>query len=519
MMLSKAGNFARVGGLVILVFGFGAGLGCRHPATFTTEPVSGRPESSAEWYRQGREVAAAHRQQSLIHPTARNVILFIGDGMSLSTVASARILAGQQQGQSGEENLLAFERLPYTALAKTYNVNQQTPDSAGTMTAIMTGVKTRAGMISVGAEALRGDFAEAPKHFLTTLLELAEADGRSTGVVTTTALTHATPAACFSHTPERGWEDDSSMPEKGRKAGFPDIARQLIEFPYDNGLEVALGGGRIHFFPTSIPDPEDPDTTGARLDNRNLAEEWTRRYPNAQWIWNAEQFQQVDPAQTDHLLGLFQPGHMHYEVDRPGDAAGEPSLSEMTAMAIQILQRNPKGFFLMVEGGRIDHAHHDANAHRALTETIEFASAVHTAMEMTDARDTLVLVTADHSHTLTLSGYATRGNPILGKVVHNNSQGLPEDHPAKDDLDLPYTVLLYANGPGFHQGEGRPDLTNVDTKALDYQQEGAVPFGSETHAGEDVAVYAGGAGASMIRGVLEQNTLFHILASASGLAP
>ena len=114
---------------------------------------------------------------------------------------------------------------------------------------------------------------------------------------------------------------------------------------------------------------------------------------------------QIDAKKTKHLLGLFEPSHMQYEFDRPKDTAGEPSLSEMTSKAIDILSNNKKGFFLMVEAGRIDHAHHEGNAFRALRDAIELSNAVRTAQNKVDLKDTLIIVTADHSHTMSFSGY------------------------------------------------------------------------------------------------------------------
>jgi alkaline phosphatase len=228
---------------------------------------------------------------------------------------------------------------------------------------------------------------------------------------------------------------------------------------------------------------------------------------------------------------------MEFEADRQKDTSGEPSLSEMTVKALEVLQKNEKGFFLMVEGGRIDHAHHGGNAYRALTETIEFAKAVHVALEKTKRAETLIIVTADHSHTFTIAGYPKRGNPILGKVVTPDRTEF-----ARDALGLPYTTLGYANGPGY-TGEsreadqdktrpegpklfphflskylgitvGRPDLTAVNTTAPNYLQESTVPMGSETHAGEDVAIYAGGPLAHLFHGVQEQNVIAHVIMEA-----
>ncbi len=214
------------------------------------------------------------------------MILFIGDGMGVSTVTAIRILDGQQKGMPGEENVLSFERFPHVALSKTYEVNQQVGESAGTATAIMTGQKTNAGLIGVSSEATRRNCASASGQHLPSLLELSESAGKSTGIVTTTRLTHATPAAAYAHAPERDWENDRDLTEEARQNGCTDIASQLIEFPYGDGIEVALGGGRIKFLPYDIADPEGADTTEGRQDNRNLAQEWVQKYPNSAYIWN-----------------------------------------------------------------------------------------------------------------------------------------------------------------------------------------------------------------------------------------
>lgn len=474
-------------------------------------------ESPKQWFQDGRAVLEAHKKRTPITGRAKNVILFIGDGMGVSTVTAARILEGQQRGEPGEENLLSFERLPWTALVKTYNTNQQVSDSAGTMTAMVTGVKTKAGVLSMDQCVTRGDHRDADKHKLMTILELAERDGRATGVVSTTGVTHATPGACYAHTPERGWESDAELTEAARSAGFPDVARQLIEFPYGDGLEVALGGARRAFLPHDAIDPEYPDRYGRRLDGRNLTAEWLSK-KRAAYVWNRAQFNAIDVSETKHLLGLFEPHHMQYDHDRTDDRGGEPSLSEMTAKAIDMLNRNPKGYFLMVEGGRIDHAHHEINAFRALTDTIAFAQAVIVAMEKTDRDETLIIVTADHSHVFTMAGYATRGHAILGKMRTNDHAGEAREADAGDAEGKPYTILSYANGPAGHYHEcGRPDLTKTDTTSPDYRQEFIVPLAMETHGGEDVPLYADGPQAHLFHGVIEQNVIFHVMAAAMGL--
>jgi len=507
---------------------------CARPAP-ATEPVPGAGDGSS------RAAAAAAPGGAAEAPPgarARNVILFIGDGMGISTITAARILEGQQRGATGEENRLAFEELPYLALAKTYCTNLQVADSACTATAMTTGVKTKAYAIGVDDGVVPGDWTTVAASRRRTLFEEAEARGLATGVVTTTRITHATPAACYGHAPHRDWEDDTALPAAAREAGFPDLARQLVEFAEGDGIDVALGGGRAQFLPREKRDPERPDQTGARADGRDLVAAWKERHPDGAFVWNRDQLLALDPQRVGPVLGLFDTSHMAFEVDRARDAGGEPSLTEMTVKAIELLRRNPRGFVLMVEGGRIDQGHHLGNAYRALTETIELSNAVRAARAMTDPRETLIVVTADHSHVLTIGGYPHRGNDILGKVVALDEKGRPATRYLGDASGRPFTTLTYANGPGYtgaspeqpagpkrfphlpsaYRGitRGRPDLTAVDTSAPDYLQEAAVPARNETHGGEDVPIYAGGPGAERFRGTQEQNFVFHAIVAALG---
>jgi alkaline phosphatase len=475
---------------------------------------SGWAETPAGWYQDGRNLVAERRQERTELPTARNIIVFLGDGMSLATVAAARIMEGQQRGETGEENLLYFERFPYTALAKTYNTDRQSPDSAGTMTAIVTGIKTYAGAISVDQRARLDDCESAHGRELVSILDIASLAGMATGVVTTTRITHATPAALFARTPSRRWESDSGLPPSARSAGCRDIARQLVEYDLGGGIDIVLGGGRRAFVPHSMADPEYPDIRGHRSDDRDLIGEWQSRHPNGRYVWNLEQFRRAMRTARGPVLGLFEPSHMQYEYDRPGDPAGEPSLTEMTRESIRFLQqRSERGFFLMVEGGRIDHAHHINNAYRALTDTIEFDRAIRAAHEMTDASETLIIVTADHGHAMVFAGYPMRGNPIMGLVQRPNPDGSPGEIQL-DRQGQPMTTLRYYDGPGF-RGDLRPDYDEIDPNHPDFIQEAAVWLNSSSHSGEDVPVYATGPGSEVVHGVLEQNVIFHIMLKAS----
>jgi alkaline phosphatase len=437
---------------------------------------------------------------------AKNVIFFLGDGMGISTVTAARIFAGQSAGATGEEYDLAFDRFPHLALIKTYNTNAQVPDSAGTITAITTGEKTRIGVLGVNGSVERDDCAAALTNTLPTLVELAEQKGMSTGIVSTARITHATPAGAYAHSPNRNWESSASTPDEAEALGCKDIALQLVEMSHGDGLDVILGGGRREFLPIEADDPEYPSRPGLRDDSRHLIDEWLEANSKRQFTWRGDEFAQwlaSDEPVDGQLMGLFEPSHMKYEADRQRDPGKEPSLQDMTALAVKQLADNDKGYFLLVEAGRIDHAHHFSNAYRALTDTVALSDAVQWAVENVDLADTLIVVTADHSHTMTISGYPRRGNPILGTV---------ETEPGKPILDatgVPYTTLSYANGPGYKQQ--RPNLSKINTQDPDYQQLGTVPTQSETHAGEDVAAFAVGQNAAAVRGVMEQNRLYNVM--------
>ena len=511
--------------------------------TFTFSAVSHadvlpQSQKDSSWYSaaQTKLTTKTAQAQATQATKAKNVILFVGDGMGISTLTAARILQGQRNNQSGEEGYLSFEEFPYSAQVKTYNVDAQTPDSAGTMTAIISGVKTDVGVIGVDEDIERGVCSTVAGNELITATELAEIKGLSTGIISTARITHATPAATYAKSADRNWEDVSDMPEDAVTGGCEDIASQLVNFEKNlearfvgtdvDGLDFVMGGGRRHF----LPKDETANSTdavsaieGDRTDERNLVTEWQTQYPDATYVMDQTGFDAIADDATK-VFGLFNESHMQYEADRANDVAGEPSLTDMTTKAIEVLGKNDNGFFLTVESGRIDHAHHAGNAYNALNDTIEFAKAVQAAVDNTNPEETLILVTADHSHVFTIAGYPKRGNPILGQVV---AVGATTPSLAADDM--PYTTVGYANGLGFRNlgsetdadasytsaaVAGRVELNGVDTTTPGFHQEATVPMGSETHAGEDISLHAKGPGAQLAQGVIEQNVVFHLINQA-----
>lgn len=513
-----------------------------HPSM--NEMAKLRPSSDAgkAWYDAGHDKVASKAQSvgALAGKgKARNVILFVGDGMGVSTITAARIFAGQLQGKLGEEHELSFDTLPFAGLSRTYNTDQQTPDSAGTMTAMVTGVKTRAGVLSISEDVTPNHCGSGKGYELFSALELAELSGKATGVVTTARITHATPAATYAKSAQRDWEDDSALSAEAKAAGCEDIAKQLITFEQRlksltneqyaknvDGIEVLMGGGRRHFLPADAAfNTADArkKVEGKRTGGQNLIAQWQQQYPSGQVVYGKDGFDQLAPSKQSHVLALFSESHMHYGADRNADKLGEPTLAQMTEKAIDLLEQDKDGFFLMVEAGRIDHAHHNGNAYNALNETVELSDAVATALAKTNAEETLIIVTADHSHVFTIAGYASRGNPILGKARNGSGELI------LDDNDLPFTTLGYQNGMGFAnlaEGEtersevnaGRHDLSDVHTEHRGFHQEALVPLESETHGGEDVGIYASGPGAVLVSGSHEQNVIFHIMDHAAGLS-
>ncbi|XP_017741706.1 PREDICTED: intestinal-type alkaline phosphatase [Rhinopithecus bieti] len=480
-------------------------LGLRLQVSLATIPVE--EENPAFWNRQAAEALGAAKKLQPIQKVAKNLILFLGDGMGVPTVTAARILKGQKNGKLGPETPLAMDHFPYVALSKTYNVDRQVPDSAGTATAYLCGVKANYQTIGLSAAARFNQCNTTRGNEVISVMNRAKKAGKSVGVVTTTRVQHASPAGTYAHTVNRNWYSDADMPASARQDGCQDIATQLIS---NMDIDVILGGGRKYMFPRGTPDPEypsDASQNGIRLDGKNLVQEWLAKHQGTRYVWNYTELMQASLDQSvTHLMGLFEPGDTKYEINR--DPTLDPSLLEMTEAALRLLSRNPRGFYLFVEGGRIDHGHHESLAYHALTEAVMFDDAIERAGQLTSEEDTLTLVTADHSHVFSFGGYTLRGSSIFGLA------------PSKARDSKAYTSILYGNGPGYVLNAGvRPDVNESESGSPDYQQQAAVPLSSETHGGEDVAVFARGPQAHLVHGVQEQSFVAHVMALAACLEP
>jgi alkaline phosphatase len=357
------------------------------------------------------------------------------------------------------------------------------------MTAIMTGKKTRSGVIGVGPEFAREDCDSVTKDSSLSLVEIAEDAGLATGIITTSRITDATPAATYAHSADRKWENDASTPEYARARNCGDIANQLIKFNHGDGIDLVLGGGRENFFDSGTVDDEYPKVIGKRSDQRNLIKEWLTADTKRKYVWNKDQFEKLTQGEHRQIIGLFEPKEMFFDVERERGAGNEPSLEEMTEFAIQFLQKRQgeKGYLLVIEGARIDHANHFKNPYLALSDTVAFSDAVRKALTLVDLVDTLILVTADHSSALAFTGYPERSMPVLAS--------------------LSYPSLTLIGGEGFQTGHLEA-AGNTDKQTFNPNQQPA------PHAGEDVPAYAIGQGSDLVKSTMEQNTLFDVINAA-----
>lgn len=449
--------------------------------------------------------------------TPKNILFFLGDGMGITTLTAARIYG------VGEDGELTIDTFPETAFVKTFSNDAQVTDSAPSMSAYMTGVKMNNEVISMsadtkafdehGASYLKGTDSTCPATNgkpVTTLLEIAKNSGLAVGVVTTTRVTHATPAATYSHVCHRDAENTIAAqlaPADGSKG----YNTKLLD-----GVNVVLGGGRQFFQPTTAG--------GKRTDGRDLIVEMQAK--GYSYASNKTELSAIDANKDVKILGLFNSSHMTYDLLRSG--TNEPSLSEMAVKAIQLMKKNPNGMFLMVEGGRIDHALHETTAIKALQDTIAFDDAIKAAIaeiKKTDPtlKNTLIVVTADHDHTLVLNGYAARtgkttpSNPGVLGLLKNYADGSV----AKDVEGMPFSIIGFGNGENRPAGDRKNFAALSDTQVFadSYHQEAAIPVaaGSETHGGTNVFLGAMGKNADSFAGVMDNTKVFTLVRSASGL--
>ena len=451
---------------------------------------------------------------------AKNVILIIGDGMSLQARQMARILS--QGITEGKYNgLLEMDKMSNLALITTSGSDSLVTDSANSASAYATGQKGAVNAMGVYADSTKDPFDD-PK--VENIIELAKRTrGMATGIVSTANITDATPAAMLAHTRKRS------------ELNF--IAQEMLN-PIHRP-DVILGGGSRQFLPKSVPGSK-------RTDERNLIEEFKQQgYTTA--ITKTELKQVGTP---DKLLGLFQLDNMDVYMDREvtknpavlGKFTDQPTLMDMTKTAIDVLSKNKNGFFLMVEGASIDKQLHTMDWQRATYDTIEMDKAVGIAKEFAKKNDdTLIIVVADHAHGASITGtyheldgktgreavrtYADAGWPTFADV---DGDGFPDNpnpsvtlavqyanHPDYIEnyklQEVPTSPAIMANGKAIANSQRSPQGGEL--------QVGNIPSAdsSEVHSADDVPLTADGPGADYFKGVMDNTEVFHGIVRALSL--
>ncbi|MCB0309088.1 MAG: alkaline phosphatase [Bdellovibrionales bacterium] len=364
---------------------------------------------------------------------AKNIILFIGDGMGQGIVTATRIKHYRP------DRKMYIDTLPYTAIVKTYSKDSIVTDSAAAATAIACGEKVENGVLGQDGTAVAG---QKDGKTLKCIAEIAKEKGKSVGLVTTTEITHATPAGFYAKVHHRDLT--------------PTIASQLLASSFD----VFLGGGKKYFDIDALKQNSSIDLKLTKEDLRK---------------------QSLTPDKVKKVVGLFADKHLSYELKRDQNGH-EPDLLEMTLFAIESLRKNKKGFFLMVEGGRIDHALHGNLTEEALYEARQFDVTIGMTLERLNKsgamKNTLILVTADHeTGGLSINGYPSR------------------------DVDVAkYPHTTYASGP-LAKASPRGALLLPPEKDSH----------SAYHTGIDVSLFAIGQGASEVHGTMENTDLFQFM--------
>lgn len=405
----------------------------------------------------------------------RNVILFVSDGLGPAGVTMARDYVRDVLGGTG----LALDEI-LVGSVHTYATDSRITDSAAGATAYAAGVKTYNGAISV-------DTLRRP---LGTILEAAEGKGMATGLVATCRITHATPAAFAAHVPDRGMESE--------------IAAQMME----QDIDVILGGGREFFLTEG----------GKREDGRDLLQE--ARAKGYQVIHTRSE---LDAVRTP-VLGLFASSHMAYEIDR--DSVAQPSLVEMMQKAIDLLDDDPDGFFLMVEGSRIDHAAHDNDAAAQVHDILAYDKAIAAALDYARRHGNTLIVSVSDHETGGLSvgrGGTYRWDPFMLARVQA-SRGVIVDALQKQAVD-PVQVMSEYTGITDLTEEEETMLRTAGTdarllhKAVEHIVSTRASIGWTTggHTAVDVNLYAFGPGSERFRGHHDNTYVGQVIAELLGL--
>ena len=445
-------------------------------------------------------------------PRVQNVIVFVGNGLGPATTTAARLMRYREEG------MLAMDGMPSVARMRTYASDAQTSDSSAATSMLLTGVKTRNDVVAMNGDTRSIGYAPGRDPIrnvvaadnrcpasnngqpATSLLELAIAKQRSTGIVTTGRLTSGPAAASYAHVCHREAEYEIARQAVPNGAGYN---AQL-----GRGVDVMMGGASAYWR------PYEAKRTSGRPDMRELVGEMQAQgytFVSDLATLNAAPF-----AAGSRLLALFDQndpsgtmqGAMSYDLDR--DPKREPSLAEMTSKALDVLARNPKGYLLIVEAGRVVQASQAGNARRALVDTIAFDDAVRIALDKADLSHTLIVVVGDHDTTLTLIGGGRRGSDVLGLHL--------DPVTGKPDVDAngsTYTSLVFGTGPN------RPDQRRtLDTPTVvqkDYLQESAIRLSQGSNGGGDVLLRAAGAGSSVFRGTIDNTTVFTLIRKVADL--
>lgn len=477
------------------------------------------------------EVSASSETQSVnwevyetvAQPKARNIIFLIADGLSVAHRTGARIMSkGMTEGKANGR--LAMDDIPPVAFIGTSSTHSIATDSANTMSAYMTGHKARVNALGVYADRTPASLDD-PK--VETIAEaLRRNTKKSIGIVTTSEIEDATPAALVAHTRKRA-----------------DKAK-IVGMMLDVKPDVLLGGGSAYFLSKDVPGSKRKD------DKDYIAE-----FHNADYEIATDKAELASAAGSnkERLLGLFHTGNMDVTLDREFLKKGtvdkfpnQPGLEDMTRAALAKLSKNPEGFFLMVEAASVDKMSHPLDWDRALVETIEFDKAVGIARDFAEKNpDTLIVVTGDHTHGVAIIGTVDDEKPgdvMREKVGTYDAAGFPNYEDKNGDgypdrIDVSRRLFLAANNGPDHYETFRPKLDGpfvpaVQNEAKEYVAneaykgvpgavfvEGNIPKEDDTgvHAVDDVVLQAAGPGAEGFRGYMEQSDVYRVLADAFAL--